>query len=189
MEDGELRELAAQAATGDLEAAEELICAVHDHLFALLHLLGIPSSDLEDIAQDVALQMYRSLPGYDPMRPFMPWLKSIALHVRANFWRSRKRREKKIETFRDYLTEQVEQDPQCENHLDIQKSRLAHCVQRLQERLRNIVTLRYQDGLNSDRIGEALGLKPQTVRKLLSRAREFLRKCVTSLQAEATHHG
>jgi RNA polymerase sigma-70 factor (ECF subfamily) len=186
MEDTDLRALAAKAATGDLKAAEELICAVHDHLFALLHLLGIPASDLEDVGQDVALQMYRSLPSYDPMRPFMPWLKSIALHVRANFWRTRRRREKKLDTFRDYLTEQVEQDPRCEDYLDVQKSRLAQCVQRLQERLRNVVTLRYQNEMNSQRIGEQLGLKAQTVRKLLSRARELLRKCVSSLQAEAT---
>jgi RNA polymerase sigma factor (sigma-70 family) len=129
--------------------------------------------------------MYRSLPSYDPMRPFIPWLKSIALHVRANFWRSRKRREKKIEAFREYLTEQVEQDPQYEDYLDVQKSRLAHCVERLQERLRNIVTMRYQKEMNSGRIGEVLDLKSQTVRKLLSRARELLRKCVTSLQTEA----
>jgi RNA polymerase sigma-70 factor (ECF subfamily) len=185
MEDTDLRALAAQAATGDLEAAEKLICAVHDHLFALLHLLGIPSPDLEDVGQDVALQMYRSLPSYDPMRPFMPWLKSIALHVRANYWRSRRRRENKLETFRNYLAEQVEQDPRQSDDLDVQKSRLAHCLHRLQDRLRNIISLRYQEGLTSDCIGEQLGLKAQTVRKLLSRAREFLRKCIHTLQTEA----
>ena len=155
MTDTDLRALAVQAATGNLRAAEELMCAVHDHLFALLHLLGIPASDLEDVAQDIALQLYRSLPSYDPMRPFMPWLKSIALHVRSNL--------------------SLLEDPDGNSQ----------CIERLQQRMRNIIALRYHDGLNSDSIGEKLGLKAQTVRKLLSRARTFLRRCLRAFETEA----
>ena len=62
--DEELRGLAQRAASGDPDAAEQLIRNAHRYLMMHLYVSGVPEADIDDVGQDVALQMYRSLHRY-----------------------------------------------------------------------------------------------------------------------------
>jgi RNA polymerase sigma-70 factor (ECF subfamily) len=178
IEDRDFRDLAAKSAAGDLEAVERLIRGFHPHLFSCLHLLGIPSGHIEEVAQDVVLQMYRSLSRYRPEEPFLPWLWSIARHVGANFWRTHRREEERRAGFQRYV-EAKAGEPQASLH-DVETGRLRECIDRLQDRHREMVRLRYFQGFDSSRIADEMGLSAAAVRQSLSRIRDILRACVGS---------
>ena len=122
------------------------------------------------------MQMYRSLSAYDTSHPFVPWLRGIARHVVHNFWRSRSREKKRTSVFRDFV--EARADDAAESR--IPRSLLQHCIDALQERQKQIVNMRYFDGLDSSRIGEALKMKATTVRQALARIRQALKACVES---------
>ncbi len=47
--------------------------------------------DREDLAQEIAAQLWRAWPGYDPARPFSTWMYRIALNVAISQLRGRAR--------------------------------------------------------------------------------------------------
>ncbi len=180
MDDSELQKLAGQSAEGDLNAAEALIRACHGPLFSFLYLLSIPETDIDDVAQNTVIQMYQALARYDTSQPFLPWLRSIARHVAANFWRARKRERQHRSSFQDYLEHEVagsEEEAIVEiashNHLD-------ECMKRLSPRQQKILSMSYTENRTSADISELLKATPMAIRQILCRTRELLRRCLES---------
>jgi RNA polymerase sigma factor (sigma-70 family) len=52
-------------------------------------------ADREDLAQEIAAQLWRAFPGYDSSRPFSTWLYRIALNVGISHLRSLAMRERR----------------------------------------------------------------------------------------------
>ncbi|HEY3448466.1 MAG TPA: sigma-70 family RNA polymerase sigma factor [Myxococcales bacterium] len=63
--------------------------AEYAYVWNTLRRLGIPRTDLKDLAQDVFLIVYRRFAELDPARPVRPWLFGVAYRVVSN----RRRRE------------------------------------------------------------------------------------------------
>ena len=177
MDDAALRGLAARAADGDLDAVEDLVRGLHGHLFSFLHLLRVPVGEMEDVAQDVVVRLYRSLGDYRIERPFLPFLRGVARHAVADLWRARARDERRMNAFQALVEAQLAGDPG-ERHLDVQKDRLRRCMDRLPARQREIVALRYERGLDSAGIAREVAQSAVSVRQALSRIRRTLRACV-----------
>ena len=58
------------------------------YVWKTLRRLGAPAQDLEDLAHDLFVVVYRHLSDFDPDRPLRPWLFGIAVRVVADFRRS-----------------------------------------------------------------------------------------------------
>ncbi len=153
-DDSRINKLAIEAKTGDLNATEELARSLHDPLFALLHLRGIPEKDIEDMAQNVMFQIYRHLSSYDPERPFMPWFRTITRNLTANYWAKHARKKNRFSEFRDYVaTFDTEIDERCDA-LEQRKSRLTECIKKLKQKQQNLIKLYYYKRYDSKRIAE-----------------------------------
>ena len=62
-------------------AAPDFLSVFQNHVAYVWHTLrrlGIQEADLEDVAHDVFIQVYRQLDQYDPGRPIRPWLFAFA---------------------------------------------------------------------------------------------------------------
>jgi len=183
--DNDLRELAGKVAEGDVDAAERLFRALHGHLVSFLYLIGIPDGDIDDVAQQTAIQLYRSLPRYRQNEPFLPWLRAIARNMAGHFWRTRARQEHRHEQFRHFVQTRIEQDDAAAARAAVRGDQLRHCVERLPEPQRRLLRLRYEEGLNAARIAERLSRNGAAVRKMLARVREALRDCLRGIPAAA----
>ncbi|HNX29672.1 MAG TPA: RNA polymerase sigma factor [Syntrophomonadaceae bacterium] len=80
-------ELLQRVLTADQNALRTLIDRYKAYVFAIILNLLPGSSDTEDIAQEVFLQVYNSLPDYRP-RNFKAWLGKIALNKTLDWKRS-----------------------------------------------------------------------------------------------------
>ncbi|MGH9340234.1 MAG: RNA polymerase sigma factor [Acidobacteriota bacterium] len=70
-------DLVVETLQGDAKAFEEIVRRYQKLVFNIIyHYLG-RSDNLEDLAQEVFLKMYRTLDRYDTNRPLKPWVSKI----------------------------------------------------------------------------------------------------------------
>ena len=76
---------------GDVEAFAAVVNA-HRHLIAADLSRRLPAQDVQEVAQDVFVRAFRSLPSYRGEAPLRIWLLRIARHAAMDFWRRKYRR-------------------------------------------------------------------------------------------------
>lgn len=172
---------------GSAAAFEELMLRYQGRLVTVLeHLVG-RRGQAEDLAQEVFLRVYRSRERYTPGARFSTWLFTIANNVALNAKRSKsRRREVNVEPAESgalggALLEQLAQAASGQMPTrQADKAELQVVVQQaiaaLGERQRMAVLLSKFEEMSYADIGEAMGMSPQAIKSLLSRARENLRE-------------
>jgi RNA polymerase sigma-70 factor (ECF subfamily) len=136
---------------------------------------------VEDVFQEVALVLWRELDRYDPGRPFGAWARGVAVKVMLKGHRQARRTPvalspeaiAALESAFDQLAFEESNRPSSER-----QDALRHCLDRLPDRARNLVHLRYHDALQLADIAARVNISREAVRKALSRSREALQRCV-----------
>ncbi|WP_159681503.1 sigma-70 family RNA polymerase sigma factor [Luteimonas sp. 9C] len=129
--------------------------------------------DRADLAQDIAVQLWRAWPDYDPSRAFSTWMYRIALNVAISAVRSATVRHRHAvpldETLHD-LADPAPRDPQAE-----QQVRALHRFIHAQAPLDRALLLLYLDDRSHRDIAEILGLSETNVATKISRLRQRIR--------------
>jgi RNA polymerase sigma-70 factor (ECF subfamily) len=133
-------------------------------------------ADRDDVLQQVALTVARRFEEYDGKRPFVAWALWLAKSRVIDFYRSQDRQRFVLS---DGMLDRVA-DTLAARHVDVSPRReaLEECLDGLTQRSRNLLRLRYDDGLPIDRIAAAARLTPGSVRVALYRIREVLAVCI-----------
>jgi len=84
-------ELINQVLAGSINTFEVLLTRYRAYVFAIVSRL-MPEAMVPDLAQEIFVEAYRSLAGYDTSKPFKNWLAGIALHRCRDHWRQKYRR-------------------------------------------------------------------------------------------------
>lgn len=132
--------------------------------------------DAEDVIQEVAVAFAMSFERYDPERPSVPWVLSIARHKVIDYIRAKGQAptvfdEKTLEFLaRAYASVQDESQ-------EIQEA-LQGCMQRLNERPRHVVNLRYMRDMSLTEIAQRLGMSNNAVYVMLHRVKDAQAECV-----------
>ncbi|MBN1674124.1 MAG: sigma-70 family RNA polymerase sigma factor [Kiritimatiellae bacterium] len=130
----------------------------------------------EDVVQEVALVLWRKFEEYDAARPFGAWARGIAVRkimqsVAKQSGRSVVLSPEAIEAISEaYDAERL--DPPAEQEA------LRTCMQRLPEKARRLLALRYEERLRLREIAGRVQSTLDAVHKALSRLRERLQKCI-----------
>jgi RNA polymerase sigma-70 factor (ECF subfamily) len=159
-------DLVERARAGDADAAEALAAAHLERLwrFAVRYLRD--ADDAADAVQETWVKVLRGLPTFRPGAPFAPWLFRIAANVCADIHRAR-RRSVPVEE----APEPVSPAPAPEDAWA-----LAAALERLPDRYRRAVELRYGAELPIDEVAGTLGVPVGTAKTLLHRAKGRLRE-------------
>lgn len=142
----------------------------------------------DDLAQEILLKVYLSLPRFKFESEFGTWLYQIAInHIRDYLRKSRKEKndlrldevpelrspEKDISV---RLSEQQEEERR--------KELIRKKLEELPEKYRLILSLRDIQGLSYDEVGKILNISPGTVDSRLHRARRLLKKKLSPFLAQ-----
>ncbi|MEM6260743.1 MAG: sigma-70 family RNA polymerase sigma factor [Planctomycetota bacterium] len=138
-------------------------------------------ADAEDILQQVALDVSASYEKYDSSRPFIPWAMQIAKRRIADFYRKNKTaaclfEEGDLELLADAHAKLSKQQPTSGEVADL----LEVCLDRLPERSRKLIDLRYRDGMKPLEISKTTGRSSGAVRVALNKIRNALARCIES---------
>lgn len=165
---------------GDMGAFEQLV-ERHQTLVAgtVARMLG-SNSDVEDIAQQVFIRVWKSAGRYVPRAKFTTWLLKITRNLVFNELRRTKRHthvplqpEPGVDEIP--LKDESNSAPDA-SLLEIELQRtIEHAIMKLPETQRMALILRRYEELSYEEIGEVLNLSVPAVKSLLFRARTELR--------------
>jgi RNA polymerase sigma-70 factor, ECF subfamily len=174
-------DLARSFCAGNVQSFEELVRRYAKPMFNFAYRMTGNYAEADDIAQDVFLQVYRSLPAARLDLPFKPWLYVIARNKCLDFLKRRRPVSFSVlegDQGDSPIDSVADQDPLPEDVLeraDLQRI-LREAVLALPERYREVVSLRYAAGLSFAEIGRALNLPENTVKTQFQRAKSMLRR-------------
>jgi len=181
----ELMEVLSQVRAGDADAWGELYRLYGPAIFRFCRRALPSKEDAEDATTEVFMKVRQKLGTYDSSRPFTAWLYKVASNHCWDMLRRRRIRQD-LETG-DLETLPLEHpDPsQLERLMEEHTSKQVRSgLEKLPDRARMALVLRYYADMSYDEIGETLGVRRAFVGVLLLRARHQLREALGQGGAE-----
>jgi RNA polymerase sigma-70 factor (ECF subfamily) len=169
-------ETLAKAAGGDQIAFTELVRQHQAMVFSLAYHFLHDGGLAEELAQEVFLQLYRSLAKIESLSHLKFWLRRVTGHRCIDWARCNDHR---FEISLEELPEPTAPIPPGDPVL---ASKLRRLVAALPEKPRMIVTLRFQEDLQPSEIAEILGMPVNTVKSHLYRALDLLHEKLNALE-------
>ena len=170
---------------GDQRGYEQLTRRYQDRLFtSVLHDAGCPVL-AEEIVQDAFVRAFLHLGNFRKESNFYTWLYRIALNVRSNYFR-RRNRMLPLEALgqeSDQISTAHRDSPPRSLERDEEQHQVREALKRLEEHHRTVLVLREFDGFDYQTIADLLDVKVGTVRSRLSRAREQMKRELTTYVA------
>jgi RNA polymerase sigma-70 factor (ECF subfamily) len=166
---------------GRLEAFDQLVTAYDAHVRRILAQLNVPAADVEDLAQEVFLRVFRNLPRFRGQSSFYTWLYRITVNVFFDHNKKRKRADVRLMRLQNALIDvsnvrEDDQDPFLACHSALTRRAFADAIAALPEAFRAVVAMREVDDLSYEEIASLSGISIGTVRSRLSRARARLKE-------------
>lgn len=129
--------------------------------------------DREDLAQDIATELWHAWPRYDPERSFSTWMYRVALNVGISHLRGDGRRRRHLVPFDAAVHDAVEATG--DDHEHDQHLRLLHGFIATLDPLNRALLLLYLEDRGAREIGEVLGMSESSVTTRVSRLRQRIR--------------
>jgi len=165
----------ARARDGDVGAFEALVARYQGVAFRVAWLVVRNRGEAEDAVQDAFVKAYYALPRFRPGAPFRPWILRIVANEARNRSRSARRRDGLAMRVAASEPGQVMPSPEGAVLDRTEAEALVLALERLPERDRHVLALRYLLELSEAETAEVLGVRPGTVKSRLSRALARLR--------------
>jgi|HubBroStandDraft_4_1064222.scaffolds.fasta_scaffold124488_3 RNA polymerase sigma-70 factor (ECF subfamily) len=161
-----------QAAAGDSAAFTALVCKHQRSVYSLALRMLSDRHDAEDLAQDVFLQLHRSVATIESDAHLSFWLRKVTINRAIDRLRREPRHvEATFEDALNLISETSDDDPMLQR-------RLRELIGRLPPAPRAVILLRYQEDLDPTEIARTLSMSINTVKSHLKRSLSILREQV-----------
>ena len=157
---------------------DSIVRETQAHIRAYIAGLGVPRHDVDDIAQDVYVELYRFADRIPEDIPPKQWLKGIARNLCMNYFRrtSRRQRLQREALVEIFLRAERKQSPALSEG-PVRRA-LDGCCEKLSPESQRLLSLRYEYELPSHQIAERLQSTAEAVRIALFRIRTTLKACI-----------
>lgn len=182
-------ELVALTLSGQKKSFEFIVRRYQKLVYNVIYQMVQNYETAADLTQDTFLKTYKNLGSFRHDSRLKPWILKIASNTALNYIRDSKGR------YFDSLEELLEESPQSEPassmcledqvELSFSQALLNSALQRLSPRHRHIFVLRYQHDMSYADISLVIDETESSVKSLLFRIREKLRKMLLEEQKVA----
>jgi len=133
-----------------------------------------PRPECDDITQQTFLKAWQAIPRYRVTDvPFVAWLLTIAHNLVVSYYRSKRDHEPITP---DFQKPDDNADPQAEVEQRDRQMAVRLAIGRLKPEFQQVVAMRYLEELDYPHIAQQIGKKEATVRVILHRALQQLRR-------------
>ena len=132
--------------------------------------------ETQDVIQEVWRVVCRKIGEYDERKPFRAWVLGIT-RLQVLKWRQGVARSREV-LAPDILELLAATAAEERQELDLRRQYLLKCLERLPDNSRNILHMKYFDGLKSVMIAARLNRSLAAVEMTLVRVRRVLRQCI-----------
>jgi len=138
-------------------------------------------SDAKDIFQETATVLWQKFDEFDQNSNFMAWGISIARNLVRKYFHQHERSKLK---FDEKLIRKIEEETLSElNSYDTRVDSLRKCFKELSESNRQLIKLRYEEGLTIKSIAARFGKPLQGMYKYIARLQNALLECIEKTMA------
>jgi RNA polymerase sigma-70 factor (ECF subfamily) len=176
-----VRESIAAIRRGRRDAYADIVNLYQRRLFGLALMMTRDPAGAEDVVQDGLVRAFLHLDAYDANRPFYPWVSTIVVRLAQNWLvqRNRTRMREGTDLDSEHDAPVGEADPLVDLITDERDRRLWDAVAALSSGERTAVILFYRQDMSVNDIASAVGVSAGTVKTLLFRGRQKLRKVLS----------
>ena len=172
-------ELASDALAGSEAAYRELVARYATPAVNFIYRFIRDRTLAEDLAQEGFLRVYQRLSTYDPQRKFSSWFFQVLRNITIDYLRVHRLPtasldELEEEGHRGAAMDRESVSPERAAQQGELAVAMSAALSRIRPEYREVVVLRYQEGLTHPEIAEILGLPSGTVKTYLHRARKEL---------------
>ncbi|MEO0475028.1 MAG: sigma-70 family RNA polymerase sigma factor, partial [Planctomycetota bacterium] len=133
-------------------------------------------ADAEDVLQQTAYDIATNFEQYDDSRPFVAWAIGIAKYKVLDYRRDRGRG--RMVLTGDAVEHLANAYIDEADVLSANGRALHDCIEKLSDKARSLIELRYTQDLKPAAIAQRVGTSPNVVSNALSRTRQVLRNCI-----------
>jgi RNA polymerase sigma factor (sigma-70 family) len=172
-----MNDLIEELKQGLQEAFQTLVARCSQKVIGTCYAMLNNMEDAEDVAQDVFIEVYRSIRRFRNESDLNTWIYRIAINKTLDLLRKRKRRQR-FSDLRGFFHEKVRPAGSPHQQLE-EKERQEILLQQiglLAEKQRIALILSQFERLSNKQIADVLGISEKATEALLHRARENLRK-------------
>ena len=169
--------MGAQAANMAADTRQQFHALLEQHrkiVFKVANTYSRHPEDRADLAQEIAAQLWRAFPGYDPELSFSTWMYRIALNVAISFVRSNQHRSEHVEPLEEGHAE-VEGEPGIPYESDERVRALDRVIAQL-EPLNRALLLLYLEDRSYREIADILGISETNVATKINRLKQRIRQ-------------
>ncbi|MEM6629212.1 MAG: sigma-70 family RNA polymerase sigma factor [Bacteroidota bacterium] len=186
------RELVAAAKTGDNKAFEALLKKYRKSVYYMLLKMIKNPDDAEDLTQEAFAKAFNSIEKFDATYAFSTWLFRIATNNCIDFIRKKRVQTVSIDQPMEgddgsnirFDVRDEDLDPN-QSMLKQQRKRFLNmAIDRLPEKYRMLVELRYFKELSYEEVAQELQIPLGTVKAQLFRARELLNQELKNIKSQ-----
>lgn len=160
----------------------ELVDRYQAKLARYITRLGVQDpDDRDDVLQDIFIKVYKNLNSFDQSLSFSAWIYRIAHNEAVSWYRRRKSRpEGYLVTDSDaiigLISDEKTERPEERFDRDIDAARLSRELERLDDKYRDVLVLRYFEHLEYEDISDVLKIPVGTVGTWVARAKKQLKE-------------
>ena len=170
-----------KARNGDDDAFTWLVETYQTPVYNLCYRMLGESTAAEDAAQETFWRAYQNLKRYDPSRPFITWLLSIAAHHCIDQQRKRRLPLLELDEFPDLdIADSSIPNPEKEISHNQENIALHQLINNLNPQDRATVILKYWYDCSEEEISQMLSLTVSAVKSRLHRSRQQLAEMLSS---------
>ncbi|MGB9722799.1 MAG: RNA polymerase sigma factor [Chloroflexia bacterium] len=162
---------------GDQEAFARLVTRYERQVYNLAYRMLGNAEDAEDAAQETFLRAYTALPSFQMGKKFSSWLLSIAANLCVDLLRRRRLAWLSLEDCSFRVASPAEEPDRAVLRRE-EAGQVQRLLDRLPEKYRLVVILRYWYDLSYEEIASTTGLSLGTVKTRLHRARCMLARAI-----------
>jgi RNA polymerase sigma factor (sigma-70 family) len=163
---------------GEPEAFGLLVDKYKASIYAFVYAKLHNFHDAEDVTQETFIKAYQKLRDLRKWDSFLAWLYCIASDKCRKFVRSQSARPD-----REFIEDQNFKDNWIDTHSENAYDSLHDALGSLPDIYREVLTLHYLGGMNTNQIATFLRVSPEAIRQRLSRARTQLKEEVLAMMS------
>jgi RNA polymerase sigma-70 factor (ECF subfamily) len=172
-------ELARDALAGSEAAYRELVTRYASPAVNFIYRFTRDRALAEDLAQEGFLRVYQRLKTFDPERKFSSWFFQVLRNITIDYLRVNRLPTSSLDELEEegHLAAAVDRESASPEQAAEQgelAAAMSAALAKIRPEYREVVVLRYQEGLTQPEIAEILGMPSGTVKTYLHRARKEL---------------
>ena len=175
-------ELVEKVKKGDADVYEKIIQKYQSKVFGLIYNMTKNQNDIEDLAQEVFIKIYKNLGKFKGESSLYTWIYKITVNLCLDEMKKRKNviyLDEKIEVDDGEVNRELPSEDKSQEKLYEEKElqeKLHNCINKLPEKQKVMIVLRDIKGFSYEEISKITDVKLGTVKSQINRARLKLKE-------------